>query len=240
MSSTEQSPRLATTTSVVRSASSLILAIAVGVIAIAVLLASLQLVHGKLQGAKPGPTMSINGNGSVLQQPDRATYQLTVHGSGATVALALEHANRYVRQVTRAATGAGVAARDITVLPSSTSQTGVKRAPWSCDVQVTIAVTELSRADNVLRVVSKLHVADLTGPDYSFNHDNQLRERAMADAIASARRKADIAAKRGGMRVTGIANMREISSQVNRPGQPGPVVYAMSNGAAGDRLVHAR
>lgn len=200
----------------IRSAASLIASIAAIVFAAAMMLLVTGLRHGTVAAEDDRPSMTIAGQSHIRIAPDEVSYQVRFESRAKSPAAAADVVNQQVRQMTRMLKAAGVKGREIAVTDASTMQ--LSRRRWLSSSTATITLRGVDRSDDVLKVLRRLNVAWMQGPTFSVGDENEVRERAMADAVASARRKADIAARRGGMRVAGIQQLDEQGVEIRQPG----------------------
>lgn len=200
-----------------RATASLIAALAVAVIAVTLLVGVLAVRDARL-GSRSKPSMSVTGEGSATAKPDTALYRVSFSGQGATTLLAVDQANQRVRRLAREMRSAGLKADDVSSSGVRSVKSGSGKRPWKATASVVITVKKIGDSDDVLRALRKLPVVSLSGPEYSFSDENDLRERAVADAIRSARRKVQDAARQADMDVDGVRTIEEKEVGINSPG----------------------
>ncbi|OQW61119.1 MAG: hypothetical protein A4S17_01825 [Proteobacteria bacterium HN_bin10] len=163
-----------------------------------------------------GTLLSINADGTSEARPDLAIINLGVTTEGRTAAAALAENARRMTALTQALRNAGVAERDIqtsnvSVYPQQVYGEG--QAPRITGYQANNNVTvKVRRIDNTGRVIDAAVAAGgNTVNGVSFTHadpDAQL-DIARRDAIAEARRRAELYASALGMRVHRIVAVSE-------------------------------
>lgn len=163
-----------------------------------------------------GTLLTVNADGSSEARPDMAIVNLGVTTEGQTAAAALAENARRMTALTAALRRAGVAERDIqtsnvSVYPQQVYGEG--QAPRITGYQANNSVTvKVRRIDNTGRVIdAAVGAGGNTVNGVSFTHadpDAQL-DVARRDAIAEARRRAELYASALGMRVNRIVSVSE-------------------------------
>ncbi len=163
-----------------------------------------------------GTLLTVNADGKSEARPDMATINLGVTTEGQTAAAALAENARRMTALTQALRRAGVAERDIqtsnvSVYPQQQYVEG--QQPRITGYQANNSVTaKVRRIDNTGRVIDAAVAAGgNTVNGVSFSHadpDAQL-DIARRDAIAEARRRAELYANALGMRVNRIVSVSE-------------------------------
>jgi|SRR5690606_3569375 len=163
-----------------------------------------------------GTLLTVNADGSSEARPDMAIVNLGVTTEGQTAAAALAENARRMTALTAALRRAGIAERDIqtsnvSVYPQQVYGEG--QAPRITGYQANNSVTvKVRRIDNTGRVIdAAVGAGGNTVNGVSFTHadpDAQL-DVARRDAIAEARRRAELYASALGMRVNRIVSVSE-------------------------------
>lgn len=163
-----------------------------------------------------GTLLTVNADGSSETRPDMAIVNLGVTTEGQTAAAALAENARRMTALTAALRRAGIAERDIqtsnvSVYPQQVYGEG--QAPRITGYQANNSVTvKVRRIDNTGRVIdAAVGAGGNTVNGVSFTHadpDAQL-DVARRDAIAEARRRAELYASALGMRVNRIVSVSE-------------------------------
>lgn len=183
--------------------------------------------------AAQGTLLSVSADGSSEARPDLATLNLGVTTEGQTAQAALQENARRMTALTQALRRAGVAERDIqtsnvSVYPQQ--QYRENQPPLITGYQANNSVTaKIRNINNVGRVIdAAVGAGGNTINGVSFSHadpDAQL-DIARRDAIAEARRRAELYANALGMRVHRIVAVSEGG------GYSPPVPMAMERMAA--------
>jgi uncharacterized protein YggE len=211
--------RAATTASGVRAGASLVAAIGVLVAALAIGTLAVRGLHGHVDRDHDVPTFTVNGEGHVRARATGAHFQVDLHARDATAAVSLDRLTRKARLVTQAVEHAGIAPDDIAIGDVTTSRPDRHRPSFTSETAIAIDVRDVHDVPKVvaaLRDEARL-IDTLAGPRFTFASNARLGERAMARAVADARRKADDAARRTGMRVAGVQSIEEGDTSIERP-----------------------
>lgn len=163
-----------------------------------------------------GTLLSVSAEGSSEARPDMGIINLGVTTEGATAQSALQENARRMTALTQALRRAGVAERDIqtsNVSVNPQQQYVEGQAPRITGYQASNTVTaKVRNVDNVGRVIdAAVSAGGNTVNGVSFQHQNpdaQL-DAARRDAIAEARRRADLYASALNMRVARIVAVSE-------------------------------
>lgn len=185
-----------------------------------------------------GTLLSVSADGKSEARPDMAIINLGVTTEGQTAAAALAENARRMTALTAALRRAGVAERDIqtsnvSVYPQQVYGEG--QAPRITGYQANNSVTvKVRRIDNTGRVIdAAVGAGGNTVNGVSFTHadpDAQL-DIARRDAIAEARRRAELYANALGMRVNRVVSVSEGGGYA--PPMPVPVErFAAQDSAA--------
>lgn len=163
-----------------------------------------------------GTLLTVNADGSSEARPDMAIVNLGVTTEGQTAAAALAENARRMTALTAALRRAGVAERDIqtsnvSVYPQQVYGEG--QAPRITGYQANNSVTvKVRRIDNTGRVIdAAVGAGGNTVNGVSFTHADPEAQLDVArrDAIAEARRRAELYASALGMRVNRIVSVSE-------------------------------
>jgi hypothetical protein len=185
--------------------------------------------------AVQGTLLSVSAEGKSEGRPDMATINLGVTTEGATAQAALAENARRMNALTQALRRAGVAERDIqtsnvSVYPQQQYQEG--QPPRITGYQANNTVTAKVRAiNNTGRVIDAAVGAGgntVNGVYFSYQDPDAQLDAARRDAIAEARRRAELYANALGMRVHRIVAVQEGG------GYAPPIPLAMERMAAAD------
>ena len=190
------------------------------------------------QVAAPAPPqITVSARGEVQVAPDRARVQVGVETQGKTAAAAAAENNKKQAAVLAAIKGLGISSQQITTLGYNVSP--VQRY----DDKERRVVIDGYQVSNVVQVVTdKLDQAGpiidagltnganrVAGLDFMVKDAAKARDAALAQAIESAKRQADVAAKAAGGQV---AELLEINiSEFERP-EPRPMLAMAKMDAA--------
>jgi uncharacterized protein YggE len=160
--------------------------------------------------ARPAGGITVNGTGTITSVPDEATFTVGVESRGSTAREALAANSEQMRRVIAAVRSAGVAKDDVQTQDVSVSPNymdGNRIDGYSASNSVLVTIHGLSSAGNVLDAASNAGANQLYGPTLSRSDEEQLRAKALRDAVGDARKKAEALASAAGVslgRVTAI------------------------------------
>ena len=185
-------------------------------------------------------TISVSGTGSVSMVPDMASISIGVQTDGSVASVAVSENSLKVEQVLAVLAEFGVDSRDISTTNFSVSPIQTRNARGEVTsttfrVQNTVHVTvnNLDSLGAILDGVVAAGANTINGINFELNDvaARIAKDEALADAIADARRQADMLADAAGVVVIDV-----ISINVSSFG--GPVPYAetlsLAVGGAGD------
>jgi hypothetical protein len=164
---------------------------------------------------EPGPrTITVNGEGEVLAQPDMAVAGFGVEGRGATSQEAMARASEGMNRVLAAIKAAGIPDEDVTTTNISLFPEYGQGAPppivgYRASNTVNVKVRDLSRLVWVLDGAVAAGATYATGIGFGFNDDDELRRRALRAAARNARSKADALAEALGVTVSALQSVTE-------------------------------
>ncbi|GIK50074.1 MAG: SIMPL domain-containing protein [Hyphomonadaceae bacterium] len=170
------------------------------------------MMHGGVQGT----LLSISAEGSSEARPDMATINLGVTTQGQTAQAALQENARRMTALTQALRRAGIAERDIQTANVSVypqQQYRENEPPLITGYQANNTVTaKVRNVNNVGRVIDAAVAAGgntVHGVSFSHADPEAQLDAARRDAIAEARRRAELYANALGMRVHRIVAVQE-------------------------------
>lgn len=181
------------------------------------------------QSGVQGTLLSVNAEGSSEARPDLATISLGVTTEGQTAQAALQENSRRMAALNQALRRAGIAERDIqtsnvSVYPQQ--QYRENQPPLITGYQANNTVTaKIRNIDNTGRVIDAAVAAGgntINGVSFSHADPDAQLDLARRDAIAEARRRAELYANALGMRVHRIVAVSEGG------GYSPPIPFAMS------------
>lgn len=168
------------------------------------------------ESAQHGTMLSVSAEGTSEARPDLATLSLGVTTEGQTAQAALQENSRRMAALTQALRRAGVAERDIqtsnvSVYPQQQYREG--QEPLITGYQANNTVTaKVRNIDNTGRVIDAAVAAggnNINGVTFSHADPDAQLDVARRDAIAEARRRAELYANALNMRVHRIVAVSE-------------------------------
>lgn len=180
-----------------------------------------------------GTLLSINAEGSSEAAPDMATISLGVTTEGQTAQAALSENARRMSALTQALRRAGVAERDIqtsnvSVYPQQQYQEGQppRITGYQANNTVTAKVRTISNTGRVIDAAVGAGGNTVNGVSFSHADPDAQLDIARRDAIAEARRRADLYANALGMQVARIVAVSEGGGYA--PPVPAPMMERMA------------
>ena len=149
--------------------------------------------------AAPQRTITVGGTASVTTVPDRATFTFGVDTRAQTAKQALADADAAIERVVDAVKGAGVAGRDVQTqqvsLYPQTSSDGRHIEGYAANASITVRVGNLDQAGAIVDTAVAAGASSVYGPSLERSDADELRNQALADALADARTKAEALAE---------------------------------------------
>jgi uncharacterized protein YggE len=195
-----------------------LVAVLVGAVALAVTRPGA--AHGS---AAPGDrTVTVSGTATAHGAPDTALFSFGVDTEGATAKATLAANAAEMRRVIVALVRTGVARADIqtqnvSVYPDRTDSGEVEG--YSVSGSVTAKVRRLARAGAAVDAAVAAGANETSGPQFDRSSRSELTRRALQDAFADARAKAETLAKEAG---ASLGQVRRIDEAAQAP-QPVPM-----------------
>ncbi|MGR3571532.1 SIMPL domain-containing protein [Brevirhabdus sp.] len=165
--------------------------------------------------------MTVTGEGSVDLPPDMATITLGATTQKATAAEALADNSKMVAATLDVLKAEGIAARDMQtsglrlypVFDNRPKPDGQGDAPriegYRASNTITVRVRDLPRLGVVLDQVVQAGVNEFRGLEFGLSAPQESTDAARRNAIADARRKADLYAQAAGLKIIGILSLDE-------------------------------
>jgi uncharacterized protein YggE len=182
---------------------------------------------------EPKDGITVTGTGHVHAVPDEAEFSLGVTTKGQTAQEALAANSTRMRALIEALKGAGVADRDMQTRDVSVGanyEADGKEGGYSARNSLSVRITELDRAGAILDAASRAGANEVYGPSLSRSDREGLETRALKDAVANARKRAEALADSAGVSLGDVTAISEQS-------QPDGPVWAMAERAAADSEV---
>jgi len=174
----------------------------------AVVIATLLAAPALAQTASP-PAISVTGEANVSVPPDLAQIDAGVATDAKTAREASDANNAAMGKVLLALKGAGIDEKDyqtsrLSLQPQfATSSKASERAPgivsFRASNRVTIKVRDIAKVASIIDVLAGAGANDIGGIHFTVTQASKLLDEAREQAIADARRKAQIYAKAAGV-----------------------------------------
>ena len=190
-------------------------------------------------GSDPTHTITVTSTGTVTVVPDVAWVSLGITVQRPTVEAARSEAARVMTAITASVRAKGIGAKDIRTTGIDLSpqyeacQTGCsgpgKIVGYSMAEQVEVTVRALDDAGAVIDAATAAGATNVNGVSFEVGDPTAAQDQARAQAIQSARTKAEAMAKVAGVSVTGVVSISEASVTA-------PIPYAAAGAAASDAV----
>jgi len=184
-----------------------------------------------------GTLLDVTAEGTTTRTPDVATIRAGVVTQGTTAAATLSDNAQRMTRVIDALKKAGVAPRDLqtaTVSLSPQYRYTEGQAPAITGYQATNSVAvrfrDIARAGAILDTLAAVGANQIDGPNLAIDAPDAALDEARADAVKTARARADLYAKAAGLSVVRIVSIAE--NGTNDGSTPGPVVFMRAAKAA--------
>ncbi|MES3084590.1 SIMPL domain-containing protein [Sphingomonas faeni] len=174
-----------------------------------------------------GTVLDVTAEGRTTRVPDLATIRAGVVSQSTTAAAALTDNAQRMAKVLASLKRAGVAPRDI-------ATSNVQLAPqyryadnqppvitgYQATNTVSIRFRDVAKSGTVLDALVAEGANQIDGPNLSIDKPDAALDEARTDAIAQAKRRADLYAKAAGLRVSRIVSIAESGQDAGGPAQP--------------------
>jgi uncharacterized protein len=173
-------------------------------------------------GASDGPRdgITVNGTGRTNAVPNEAEFSLGVTTKGQTARAALSANSAQMRELIAALKAAGVAGRD---LRTQVVSVGTNYEPeggqngYSAHNSVSVRITDLNRAPAILDAASQAGANEISGPSLSRSNRESLEAKALQDAVANARARAEALADAAGVSLGDVTAIIESTQPEGGP-----------------------
>jgi uncharacterized protein YggE len=180
-------------------------------------------------GSEPIRSITVNGSASVTTVPDEATFTFGVDARGETASEALSAAAAAIRKVTGAVKDAGVDGKDVQTqnisLNAVTSSDGRHIEGYAANASITVRAKDLDSAGEIVDAAVAAGANNVYGPSLQRSDADKLADKALADAVADARRKAESLADAAG------GSLGRVISVTEGAGAVPPMPYAARDSA---------
>jgi uncharacterized protein YggE len=166
-------------------------------------------------------TVTVNGTATARVVPDTATFTFGLETDGATARAALADNAAHMRRVIAAVLRSGVAkedvqTQDVSVYPRRNDNGDV--VGFSASGSVVATVRRLARAGSVVDAAVAAGADETSGPQFDRSSRSDLTQRALREAFANARAKAETLAREAD---ASLGEVRRIEESAQEP-QPVP------------------
>ncbi len=175
----------------------------------------------------PPPTISVSGEGTVSVPPDLAVVDGGVTTDAKTAREAAEANNAAMAKVLAALKSAGIAEKDmqtsrLSLFPQYAQQTRPNPGPnvisgYRASNHVTVRVRDVTKVAGAIDTLVSSGANEVGGITFMVTKASQLLDDARIQAIADARRKAEIYAKAAGVTLGAPINISEDSGSAPAP-----------------------
>jgi uncharacterized protein len=173
----------------------------------------------------PPAAISVSGEATVSVPPDLALVEGGVTSEAKTAREASDANNAAMGKVLQALKGAGIEAKDVqTSRLSLQPQSAPNRSgppaivSYRASNRVTIRVRDVTKVANVIDTLVAAGANDIGGINFMVSQASKLLDEAREQAVADARRKAEIYAKAAGVTLGAPLSISE-------EGSPGPMPF---------------
>ncbi|RKE53857.1 MULTISPECIES: SIMPL domain-containing protein [unclassified Sphingomonas] len=174
-----------------------------------------------------GTVLDVTAEGRTTRVPDLATIRAGVVSQSTTAAAALTDNAQRMAKVLASLRRAGVVPRDI-------ATSNVQLAPqyryadnqppvitgYQATNTVSIRFRDVAKSGTVLDALVAEGANQIDGPNLTIDKPDAALDEARTDAIAQAKRRADLYAKAAGLRVSRIVSIAESGQDTGGPAQP--------------------
>ena len=171
-------------------------------------------------------SISVSGEGEVTAIPDIATVSFTVRESAKTVPEAQKLAEAKIKLGLKALVDLGVEDKDTKTLSYTVNPKYESHQTGYCNVyvcpptksvitgyevsqSVTVKVRKVEKAGEVVGVLGKVNITEISGPDFTIDDIDKSQSDAKAIAIKDAKEKAESTAKALGVSLGSITQFSE-------------------------------
>jgi uncharacterized protein len=160
--------------------------------------------------------ITVTGEATVAAAPDAAQIRIGVSSQGKNARAASDANVKDMTVVLAAIKESGVADRDIQTTslslqpqydPNKTG--GARLIGFQANNQVTIKVRDIGQLPNILDRAISAGANEMSGIEFVVSEQSKLLDKARAEAIADARRKAELYANAAGMKVGRVITISE-------------------------------
>jgi uncharacterized protein len=168
---------------------------------------------------EPREGITVTGVGRVETTPNEALFSLGVSTDGATARAALAANSEAMRRVLAALDAAGIDDKDVRTETVSVGPDydGQSSSGYTARNSVSVRIRDLAKAAAVLDAASRAGANEVYGPTLTRSDREQLEAKALEDAVANARKRAEALAEAAGVRVGSVTAIVEGSNGTPQP-----------------------
>lgn len=190
-------------------------------------------------GQTTTPTITVNGEATISVPPDLAQIDSGVTTEAKTAREASEANNKAMGIVLLALKNAGIAEKDFQTsrlslspqsAPGRNANAPFQITGYRASNRVTVTIRDITKVADTIDVLVGAGANEISGISFSVSKASKLLDDARSEAIADARRKAEIYAKAANIALGAPLSISEESS-------PGPVPYRKMAAAMADTPV---
>ncbi len=178
--------------------------------------------------------VTVNGEATVNVAPDTAVIRVGVNSTAKSAREASDANGKQMTAVLAAVKDAGVAARDVQTSRLSLqpqydpNRSGTARLlGFQATNQITVNVRDIDKLAGIIDQAIAAGANEMSGLEFVVSQQSKLLDQARDEAIADARRKADLYAKAAGAKLGAVISISEEGSA-----PPPRMMQAMRAGAA--------
>jgi uncharacterized protein YggE len=174
------------------------------------------------QPAGEGRTITVIAEGEARAEPDVAFVGAGVQEDGETPREALAAVNDRMAGILDALRAAGIAPEDIQTSglnlfaltgPPAPGSSGPPRTfGYRASNMVSVTIRDITRVEAIVEVVLGAGVTNLNFLRFAFADEDELHQRALADAVGRARPLAEATARAAGLTLGPVASITELGS----------------------------
>lgn len=182
---------------------------------------------GLAQGVSSGQ-ITVTGEGRVASEPDMASISLGVVSEAETASAAMEETSDRANAIITALAEQGIEERDMQTSDLSlspiwaedrTQQDRITReiVGFSASTDLRVRVRDLDTLGTVMDAVLQVGANNFRGLSFGLQDPEPVADEARREAVADARRKAELLAEAAGVTLGGITSIREGGSNNYEP-----------------------
>lgn len=166
--------------------------------------------------ANNAPTLSVDGEGTGIAAPDRATVTIGVTSQAADAGKAQSINALTTEQVNKAIKALGIEAKDIqtnnySFRPNYRTSDNRRHeiSGYTVNNSIIVIVRDINKTGQVIDAALNAGANEIHSLDFAASNTQAIRKEALTKAVQDARDKADILAQGLGKRIIGIKNVSE-------------------------------